>query len=125
MTDLLTGAEATSTAIAIGPTIPIWPLLISVLLLGVLNFVYKSAGPVLLGGRELPPRLTRAIDGMGQGLLAALVMNVLIGHRGTSFDLTLAPGVVVAVVLRWMRVNDLVCILVAVLLTAGTRAVLG
>lgn len=105
--------------------IAIWPFLAATVILFAVNFVFKSFGPVILAGRQVPGRVTRAIDGMGQGLLAALVVNVLIGHRGGSFDATLLPGVGLAVLLRWFRVNDILCLVLAVLTTVGVRFLAG
>jgi branched-subunit amino acid transport protein len=41
----------------------------------VVTFVFKAFGPVVMGGRELPPRLAAVIVLMAPALLAALVVS--------------------------------------------------
>jgi branched-subunit amino acid transport protein len=41
----------------------------------VVTFVIKAFGPVVMGGRELPPRLASVIVLMAPALLAALVVS--------------------------------------------------
>lgn len=45
-----------------------------VLAVGVATVCLKGAGPVLLGGRELPPRLLGVVELMAPTLLAALIV---------------------------------------------------
>jgi uncharacterized membrane protein len=44
-----------------------------VAIVGVATIAIKAAGPVLLGGRPLPPRIARIIGLLAPALLAALV----------------------------------------------------
>ena len=46
----------------------------SILVVAVANFAIKAAGPVLLGGRELPRALVAVIALLGPALLMALVV---------------------------------------------------
>jgi branched-subunit amino acid transport protein len=46
----------------------------SILVVAVANFVIKAAGPVLLGGRELPRPFVAVIALLGPALLTALVV---------------------------------------------------
>ena len=46
----------------------------SILLVAVANFAIKAAGPVLLGGRELPGPVVSVIALLGPALLMALVV---------------------------------------------------
>jgi len=98
-------------------------LVVGILALGLVNFCFKALGPVLLAEREVPEHVSAAIDGMGQGLLAALVVQVLVGTRGSAFDPTLMPGVAVAMVMSRAKQHDLLCVLAAVVVTALARQV--
>ena len=46
---------------------------ITVIVLGALTVLLKSAGPVLVGGRELPPVVLRVLSLLAPALLAAFV----------------------------------------------------
>ena len=98
-----------------------------VLILGcaVLTAVIKAFGPVLLGGRQLPPAFTRVVVLMAPTLLCALVVtSVLASGRSWSVGAH-TVGVAVAGVMLWRRVPLVLCVLVAVLVTAGLRAIAG
>lgn len=82
----------------------------------------KAAGPLLLGGRELPGRAAGVIALLPPVLLAALVVTSTIadGQR-LQVDASTA-GVAVAGVLIWQRRPLLVSVLTAVAVTALIRA---
>ena len=85
------------------------------------TFAIKAAGPVTLGGRELPPRFTGVIELMAPALLAALVVTQALAdgerlHVGADTAGVAAAGVVV---LRGGSV--LPAVAVAVVVTAGLR----
>ena len=83
----------------------------------------KAFGPVLLGGRELPPRFTRVIVLMAPTLLSALVVtSVFASGRSWSVGAH-TVGVAVAAVMLWRRQSLVLCVVVAVLVTAGLRAI--
>ena len=99
----------------------LWLLVGGMALMGV---VMKAAGPVALGGRELPPRLARIVGLLAPALLAALVMTQLFardGHLGVGAD---AVGVACAGIVFWRGGSVLVGVLLAVVVTAGLRALL-
>jgi branched-subunit amino acid transport protein len=54
----------------------------TVVLVGVATIAIKGAGPVLLGGKPLPPRLGRVIGLLAPALLAALVAISTFGGEG-------------------------------------------
>jgi branched chain amino acid efflux pump len=94
-----------------------------VLLCGGATIAIKAAGPVLLGGRALPPRLGGVIGLLGPALLAALVA---VNTFGAGRALTLDPrvlGVAAAAVAIWRRAPMLVVVVAAAAVTALTRAV--
>ena len=52
-----------------------------VVLVGVATIAIKGAGPLLLGGKPLPPRLGRVIGLLAPALLAALVAISTFGRE--------------------------------------------
>ncbi len=73
----------------------------TVVLVGVATIAIKGAGPVLLGGKPLPPRLGRVIGLLAPALLAALVAisTFVAGARSSSTNArsaSAAAGVAVA-----------------------------
>jgi branched-subunit amino acid transport protein len=50
-----------------------------VLLVGSFTIAFKAAGPVLLGGRQVPDRLSGALELLAPSLLAALVVTQAVG----------------------------------------------
>ena len=88
--------------------------------------VIRAAGPVALGGRELPGRAMSVIALLAPALLAALVVTETFG-TGSS-ELTVderALGVAGAGAVLALRGGILIAMAVALALTAGARAVLG
>ncbi len=96
-----------------------------VLVVGIGTIAIKALGPILLGGRPLPPRANRMITLLAPALLAALVaINTLGGDRELVIDARL-PGVLAAAVAIKLKAPVLVVIVVAAAVTAGVRAVAG
>ena len=98
----------------------VW-LLIAALTL--VTLVVKGIGPVLLGGRDLPPRASAVVALMPGPLLAALVVTAALSEGQRLHVDASTAGVAVAGVLIWRRAPLLVSVLVAVAVTAGLRAV--
>jgi branched-subunit amino acid transport protein len=96
-----------------------------VLILGcaAMTAVIKAFGPVLLGGRELPSSFTRVIVLMAPTLLCALVVTSVFASGRTWSVGAHTVGVAVAAVMLWRRQPLVLCVVVAVLVTAGLRAV--
>jgi branched chain amino acid efflux pump len=93
-----------------------------VALVGVATVAIKGAGPVLLGGRPLPPRVQAVIVLLGPALLAALVaINTLGADRQLVADERLL-GVAAAVVAIRLRAPMLAVVLIAAAVTAVARA---
>jgi branched chain amino acid efflux pump len=85
---------------------------------GIATMVFKSAGPVLLGTRELPPRVASVVDVLAPAMLAALVVTQTVGgDREIVIDARLA-GVVAGGIAVVLRAPLLVVMLVAAA-TAG------
>jgi branched-subunit amino acid transport protein len=86
------------------------------------TFAIKAAGPVVLGRRELPPRMASVVTLMAPALLAALVATHTFAD-GKHFVLgAQAAGVAVAgLVFRRTRSIPL-CVITAAVVTAVLRA---
>ena len=95
---------------------------LAVALVGAATVAFKAAGPVLLGGRELPDRMRALVGLLAPALLAALVVtNTLASDRHVVVDARLAGVAAAAVSLR-LRAPILVAVIVAAAVTAGIRA---
>ena len=93
-----------------------------VLAVGLATVTIKAAGPVLLGGRALPPRVAAVIALLAPALLAALVaINTFGAERSLTVDARLA-GVAAAGVAIWRRAPLLLVVVLAAAVTALVRA---
>ena len=96
----------------------------TVALVGAATVAIKGAGPILLGGRPLPPRLARVIALLAPALLAALVaINTFGAERALVLD-ERALGVGAAAIAIGFRAPPLVVVVVAAAVTATARALL-
>jgi branched-subunit amino acid transport protein len=96
----------------------------TVVLVGVATIAIKGAGPVLLGGKPLPPRLGHVIGLLAPALLAALVaISTFGGDRALVLD-ERALGVAAAGVAVGFKAPPLVVVVVAATVTALARALL-
>ena len=85
---------------------------------GAVTILFKASGPVLLGGRTLPPRVASVVEVLAPAMLAALVVTQAVGgDRALVLDERLA-GVLVGGVAVWLRAPLLVVMIVAAA-TAG------
>jgi branched-subunit amino acid transport protein len=93
-----------------------------VLAVGAATILLKAAGPVVLGGRALPPRVTGIVVLLAPALLAALVVTqVLGGERRLVFDERLV-GIAAAGLALLARAPILVVVSAAAVATAAARA---
>lgn len=84
--------------------------------------VLKLAGPLLLGGRPLPPMVMRVIELLAPALLAALIVVETFGKgRALTIDARVL-GVAFAVVALIRRAPLMVAVLGAAVVTALARA---
>jgi branched-subunit amino acid transport protein len=94
-----------------------------VLIVGVATIAIKAVGPVLLGGRPLPARVTGVVALAGPALLAALVaINTVASERSLVLDARII-GVVLSAVAVAARAPLLVAVIVAATATAAARAI--
>jgi branched-subunit amino acid transport protein len=82
----------------------------------------KAAGPIALGGRELPGWFSRVIALMAPALLAALVCTAALAERESLSVGADTVGVAVAGVFVWKGANVIVAVVVAAAVTAALRA---
>jgi len=94
-----------------------------VLLVGVATVVLKGLGPVVLGGRDLPPQVSGLMQMLAPALLAALVVTQAFGgDRTLVFDERLF-GIAAAIVAIRLRAPLLAVVVVAAGVTALVRLV--
>ena len=88
---------------------------------GAVTIAFKASGPVLLGKRELPPRVASVVEVLAPAMLAALVVTQTVGgDRELVIDERLA-GVVAGGIAIWLRAPLLVVMLVAAVTAALIR----
>ena len=86
---------------------------------GAVTMVLKASGPVLLGRRDLPPRMAGVVEVLAPAMLAALVVTQTVGgDRELVLDERLV-GVAAGGIAVWLRAP-----LLAVMVVAGATAAL-
>jgi branched-subunit amino acid transport protein len=90
--------------------------------LAVVTAAIKAAGPIVLGGRELPPRFLGVISLLAPALLAALVVTATLadGKEIAVGDQT--AGVAAGGLVAWRTGSIIGCVVVAAAVTAALRA---
>lgn len=85
------------------------------------TIVIKAIGPVLFGGRELPPRVASLIGLLAPALLAALVaINTFGSDRALVLD-DRVLGMAAAGVAVWRKAPLLLVVVIAASVTAVAR----
>ena len=88
---------------------------------GAVTILFKASGPLLLGGRELPPRALALVEVLAPAMLAALVVTQTIGgDREIVFDERLVGVAAGAVAIR-LRAPLIVVMVVAAAVAALIR----
>jgi uncharacterized membrane protein len=95
---------------------------ITIALLTVGTVAIKATGPVALGGRDLPPRLSGVVARLAPALLAALVVVETFGRDQSLGVNESAVGLLAAAVALAARLPMIVVVLIAAVVTAGLRA---
>lgn len=98
---------------------------IVVIVTGVGTLALKAAGPVILGGRPLPGRLSGVVTLVGPALLAALVAIGTFAQGQRLVVDARVLGVAAAAVAIRFRAPVLVVVILAAAVTAGARALVG
>lgn len=92
-------------------------------LIGAGTLAIKAAGPVLLGGRPLPTRLTRVIELLGPAVLGALVAVQTFGDGQALVLDERVIGVAAAGIALWRKAPLLLVLIFAAAATALARAI--
>ena len=90
--------------------------------LAVVTAAIKAAGPVVLGGRQLPAQFLGVISLLAPALLAALVVTATLAD---GKDLAVGEhtvGVAAGGAVAWRTGSIIWCVIVAAAVTAGLRA---
>lgn len=82
----------------------------------------KAAGPIALGGRELPARFTAVIVLLAPALLAALVVTETLADGDRLAIGADTVGVLAGGLIAWRWGSIIACVVVAAAVTAGLRA---
>ena len=96
-------------------------LWIAIVAVALASAALKAAGPILAGGRELPPRMNAVMALLTPALLTALVVTGTFGEGGHMALDERALGVGVAGVALALRTPVLLAVVLAALVTALVR----
>ena len=96
-------------------------LWVAIVAIALASAAIKAAGPILVGGRELPPRVNAVIALLAPALLAALVVMETFGGDGHLVLDERALGVGAAAVALALRAPVLLAVALAALVTALAR----
>lgn len=96
---------------------------IVVAVVGVATIACKAAGPVLVGRRELPPRLQACVELLAPVMLTALVVTQTVGGDEEIEVDARVVGVGAAVIAIALRTHIIVAMAAAALATALVRVV--
>jgi branched-subunit amino acid transport protein len=97
-------------------------LWVVVIACAIVTALIKAFGPVTIGGRELPAWSAGVIGLMAPALLAALVVVSSLTDGKSIAAGPQTAGVAAAGIVLWRGANVLVGVVVAVVVTAGVRA---
>ena len=90
-------------------------------IVGAATMLFKAAGPVLLGARELPPRVSAVVEVLAPAMLAALVVTQTVGgDREIVVDERLV-GIAAGGIAVWLRAPLLAVMVVAAAAAALVR----
>ncbi len=92
-------------------------LWITIVAVALAKAAIKAAGPVVVGGRDLPPRMVAVIALLALALLAALVVTETFGEDGHLVLDERSVGVAVAGLALLLRAPVLIAVAVATALT--------
>jgi branched-subunit amino acid transport protein len=90
--------------------------------LAIVTAAIKAAGPIVLGGRQLPAQFLGVITLLAPALLAALVVTATLAD---GKDLAVGEhtvGVAAGGAVAWRTGSIIWCVIVAAAVTAGLRA---
>ncbi|MDP9294432.1 MAG: AzlD domain-containing protein [Actinomycetota bacterium] len=88
----------------------------------VVTAAIKAAGPIALGGRELPARFTAVVVLLAPALLAALVVTQALADGDRLALGADTVGVLAGGLVAWRWHSIIACVVVAAATTAALRA---
>lgn len=92
-----------------------------VLIAGATSMLLKAAGPVVVGGRALPPRLVSLVECLAPALFAALIVTqVFGGNRELHLD-ERALGLAAGLIAVYLKAPVVLVVTSAALVTALVR----
>jgi branched-subunit amino acid transport protein len=94
---------------------------IVVAVVGIATIAFKAAGPVVIGRRELPPRIQSLVELLAPVMLIALVVTQTFGGDQQIEVDARVVGVGAAVVAIALRAHIIVAMAIAALVTALVR----
>ena len=97
-------------------------LWVTIIAVALANAAIKAMGPLLVGGRDLPPRVVAVIALLAPALMAALVVTETFGEDQHLVLDERAIGVAVAGLMLALRAPVLSAVALAAVATALTRA---
>jgi uncharacterized membrane protein len=97
-------------------------LWVTIAAVAIVNAAIKAAGPMLVGGRDLPPRIVSVIALLAPALLTALVITETFSEDRHYVLDEKALGVTVAGIALALRAPVLLAVALAALTTALIRA---
>ena len=97
-------------------------LWVAIVAVALANAVIKAAGPLMVGGRELPPRVVAVIALLAPALLAALVVTETFSEDRHLVIDERTIGVAVAGLVLALRGPVLIAVALAAITTALARA---
>jgi branched-subunit amino acid transport protein len=97
-------------------------LWITIVVVALLSAAIRAFGPILVGGRELPPSMGAIIALLVPAVLTALVVTQTFGEDGRLVLDEKAVGVAVAAVALTLRAPVLLAVTLAVVATSLARA---
>jgi uncharacterized membrane protein len=98
---------------------------LAIVVVGGATVMLKATGPVLLGGRELPPRVNALVGLLAPAVLAALVVTQVVGgDRELVLDARLV-GLAAAGAAIALRAPLVLVVVIAAAATAAARALTG
>jgi branched-subunit amino acid transport protein len=93
-----------------------------VIVVAVGTALFKSAGPLFLGGRSLPPRIQAIVDLLAPVMLTALVVTQTFGGDGDVVVDARVPGVLAGAIAIWRGMPIVPAMVIGAVVTASVRA---
>ena len=88
----------------------------------VVTIAIKAAGPIALGGRELPAWFSRVVALLAPALLSALIVTAALADGQRLAIEADTAGVAAGGLVAWRTGSIVGCVVVAAAVTAGLRA---